>query len=201
LPELIHLAEIQSNRCKDFCLAVQKRIFRFYDEGYEPRDPRHCDEALLHVETCVRKALDAIEALDDEQLDDIDCAWVTYMDDDYEGDAVDNWTIATRNLLIGIADYTGSAPYATGKTRKRGRKKKKLRSDVELDSLIRDLWLIAHAHGGGYTNWPDLDGRASGTMKKALDLLAPLLPAGFVPKAGLSNTRIHQLRPDKNCPK
>ena len=196
------MAEIQSNRCKDFCLAVQKRIFRFYDEGYEPRDRRHCDKALLHLETCVRKALDAIEALDDEQQCAIGDAWITYMADDDdadEEDVVGNWTSTTRNLLIGIADYTGSAPYATGETRKRGRKK--VRSDFELDSLIQDLWLIAHDHGGGYTNGPDLDGRASGTMKKALDLLAPLLPAGFVSKAGLSNTRIHQLRPDKNCPK
>jgi hypothetical protein len=204
LPELIRLAEIQPNAYYDFCLAVQKRIFRLDDEGYEPTDPRRCDEALLKAERSVRGALDAIMAMNDDQRLAIGDAWITYMDDDddeAEEDVVSNWTLTTRNLLTGIAEYTGSASYQPGETSKPGRKKNKLRSNVELDSLIRDLWLIAHAHGGGYTNWPELDGRAMGTMKKALELLAPLLPAGFVPKAGLSATRIHKLRPDKNCPK
>jgi hypothetical protein len=202
LPELIHLAEIQTKPSKDFCRAVKQRIFRIQDEAYHPTDPRDCDEALLNAERSVRCALDAIKALDDEQLEIIGDNWIVYMDEDYaeeEDDVVGNWIRTTLKLLTGFEVSTGSAPYETGKTSKRG--PKKLRSDLELDSLIRDLWLIAHAHGGRFTNGPELDGRAKGTMKQALDLLAPLLPAGLVPKAGLSATRIHQLRPDKNSTK
>lgn len=207
LPELIHLAEIQPNNSKGFCRAVRRRVFHFHERAYRPVNPRDCDEALLNAEKSVRGALDCVRALDDEQLKTIRLNWIRlnwiiYTNYHYsleEDDVFVTWTKITLQLLAGFEVSTGSAPYETGETNKKGRKK--LRSDLELDLLIRDLWLIAHDHGGGFTNWPDLDGRAKGTMKQALDLLAQLLPANFLPKAGLAASRVQKLRPDKNASK
>lgn len=103
-------------------------------------------------------------------------------------------------MLAGISMITGSAPYRPNEPTKRGPKRKRSLG-LAVREFIRDLWRIAQDHGGNFTVWEDPHAAqtddAKGSMVKALRLLEPVLPPGFVSNSGLrlSAKMLNRLRP------
>ncbi len=89
----------------------------------------------------------------------------------------DVWNQWPDQLLIALSDRTGSNPF-TAPTKGKGRRNGAV-TNWHLQTFVEKLWEIANIHGGNlYADHKRVDG---GTMIKALRLLAPLLPTGFIP--------------------
>jgi len=149
----------------------------------------HCDEALLEAERCLRSAQDAIIALSEDQRSAIGSGLNLKIPDNPVEMMEMDWANWIPRILRTIAHFTETEPSRRGR--------RKVRRNLKLHPLIRDLWRIAQEHGGDFTAWPGGKGHAKGTMVEALRLLEPLLPGGFVPNV-LSVTTLNRLRPDRN---
>jgi hypothetical protein len=196
LPELVSLAKIQPPQYRGFALAVHDRLLEFIEWDW----PDACDEDMLKAEKLLRAAQDAISALSESQC--IIVSRAMSVADPEAGDPTryDDWTQQIPRMLAGIAKITGSARYRSNEATRSGPKRERSHGLV-LREFIRDLWSIAHAHGGNFTVWEDPDAAqmddASGTMVEALHLLEPVLPHGFVSNTELrlSAKMLNRLRP------
>ena len=83
------------------------------------------------------------------------------------------------NLLLKLSEMTGSNPDSLPPAGNgRGRRKHTV-ANWHMQAFVAYVWQIAKAHGGNF--YADRKGKGGGTMIRALRLLAPLLPSGFVP--------------------
>src|SRR5262249_207280 len=92
----------------------------------------------------------------------------------------DGWTHVLRLMSEACSELTGKNPYPHAKSRSgRGRRRGDIK-DYPLNHLVRSLTNELRDCGGRLTL--DVKGQR-GSWIKALDMLRPLLPAGFIPKA------------------
>jgi len=92
----------------------------------------------------------------------------------------DGWTHVLRLMSEACSELTGKNPYPHAKSRSgRGRRRGDIK-DYPLNHFVRSLTIELRDCGGRLTL--DVKGQR-GSWIKALDMLRPLLPAGFIPKA------------------
>jgi len=142
-------------------------------------------EALVKAHRAVRAAKAAILILDKRDQAALRYAlynWVTRTTPPASAAEIRCWVQDVCNrwpdlLLIALSEMTGGKPFiapAKGRRRPKG-----AAANWQLQKFVRLLWRTADLYGGSlYADHKRPDG---GTMIKALHLLAPLLPAGFIP--------------------
>jgi hypothetical protein len=204
LSQVAELAGLGTAEALSFCLLVNGQIIRTRVAGldlpvggkprsvrlrrYQGRDSQKRD-SFLKAERAVRAAKESILSLDKRDQAKLRRALICdaplpaslLLDNAHaQGLVKEAWNHWTDQLLMALSDWTGSNPFtAPGKKGKGGRRRGAV-ANWQLQTFVERLWEAANIHGGSlYADHKSVDG---GTMIKALRLLAPLLPTGFIPK-------------------
>jgi hypothetical protein len=162
-----------------YAVAMQRR--KYQGRNFQKREP------LLKATRAVRAAKEAILALD--KRDQAELRRVLICEVPFpaapgfhrmyaERLVKEAWNHWPDRLLIALSEWTGSNPFTAPSKGRKGRRDGAV-GHWHLQRFVERLWVMANTHGGNF--YADHKRPDGGTMIKALRLLAPILPTGFIP--------------------